>query len=181
MPEDSEQEQQKRYDKCAGNKKAKTRRIRFTNPQQVATFLVSHKPSFAYLSAAKVKKMFPNIFTSVQKLNELMQDPEYFKAVNEQIPEINKRQASGMFDMVLQQYFEGQMQLKRGDVLCPDAKAITIFGQYSGRFDPMQKIDISGGMNFTEEKKQEFTDEVVKAIANRANRLKNQEGGGNGN
>jgi len=85
-----------------------------------------------------------------------------------------------MFDLVLQQYFEGQMQLKRGDVPCPDAKAITIFGQYSGRFDPMQKIDISGGMNFSEDKKKEFTDEVVKALKNRMARLDEEKGGGNG-
>jgi hypothetical protein len=178
MPEDrepTEQEQQKRYDECADKEKKRTRKLRFRTPQELANFLVSNRPSYAYLSPARIKDMFPNIGTGLKKLKELMQNPDFLKAVNEQIPEVNKQQASGMFDMILQQYFEGQMQLKRGEVLCPDAKAITIFGQFSGKYDPMQKMELYDGHKMTEEKQKELNKEIVNALLNRIKREQGKE------
>lgn len=182
MPEDSgkeptEKEQQERFEKCVPKEKHKTRQVRPKTPKDLANFLLSFGSYNAYLTGARIKNKFPQLRMSVKRINEFMETLEFHDSIREQIPEINRRRDEGMYDCLYLQYFEGQMQLRRGKVLLPDAKSLEIFGLRSGKLDPMHKIGIYDGNKLDAEKQKQVNDEVVNALLNKIKREQQEKEG----
>ena len=176
MPESDEKQEKETFKKNVDTKPDRKKYKRFKEPRLFAKFLIERAPGYVWLDGVEIRKKFPNLKMSARKINELMNLPEFKEEVLAEIPDVDKEKSGNMFNMVLLKYFKGQMDL---DI--PHYKALVVFGQISGRYDPTQKIDVSGGMVLSEEKEKQFIDEVSKAITNRANRLKKlEEEGGNG-
>ena len=177
MPENSDEKQEKEALKeHIDTKPIRKKYKRFKDPRMFAKFLLEMAPGYVWLDGLEVRKKFPNLKMSPTKINEFMNSKEFKDEVLAQIPEVDKEKSGNMFNMILLKYFKGQMEL---DI--PHHKSLVVFGQISGKYDPTQKIDISGGMALTEEKEKEFKAEIEKAIMNRARRLVEAKGGeGNG-
>jgi len=177
MPDDNgDKQEQERFEKHVDKKPKQERkkRIRFKKPQLLASYILTQEPGYVWMDGVAVKRKFADLSMSAEKINEMMDTQEFRRAVRDQIPDATKEKATGMFDVLLYKYYLAQCELPRG----PDHKSLVVFGQISGKYDPMQKIDISGGMTFTEEKEKVFKQEIVNALENRMTRLK--EGGDNG-
>lgn len=177
MPEGDEKQEKEEFKKHVDEKPDRKKYKRFKEPRLFAKFLIENAPGYVWLDGVEIRNKFPNLKMSARKINELMNTQEFKDEVLAEIPEVDKEKSGNMFNMILLKYFKGQMEL---DI--PHHKSLVVFGQISGKYDPTQKIDLSGGMAFTEEKEKQFVDEVSKAITNRANRLKKlqEEGGDNG-
>ena len=176
MPENDKSEQEA-YKKNLDTKKVRKKYRRFRTPEQLAEFLVENAPGYEWLDGVEIKKKFPNIHTSAKALNELMDKPEFMARARELRPDVTKEKSASMFNTLLQKYFKGQMEL---DI--PHYKALTVFGQLSGKFDPAQKMEVYDGDKVTAEKEKQLNDEIVKALLNRVKReLGEKEGEPNGN
>jgi len=179
MPESDEKQEKEEFKKHLDDKPVRRKVRRFRDPRLFANFLIKEAPGYVWLDGVEVKKKFPRLKMSARRINELMGASEFKQEVLTQIPEVDKEKSGNMFNMLLLKYFKGQMEL---DI--PHHKALVVFGQVSGKYDPTQKIDISGGMAFSEDKEKDFKKEVERALANRIKRLTEQnklnEDGGNG-
>ena len=177
MPDNDETIEKEEFKKCVDTKPKRKKFKRFKDPRLFASFLIKEAPGYVWLDGAEIRKKFPNLRMAPRKINEMMAMQEFKDEVLAQIPEVDKEKSGNMFNMVLLKYFRGQMDL---DI--PHYKALVVLGQISGRYDPAQKIDVSGGMVLSEEKEKEFKKEVEKAIANRIKRLTEakEDGGNNG-
>ena len=185
MPEDSgkeptEKEQQERFDKCAPKEKERTRKTYCKTPQDLVNFLMSFGSYNVYLTPTRIKKKFPDLAVSAKRIKEFMATPEFREAVREQIPSATLEQNTGRYELVLQQYFEGQMHLKREGILCPDAKAIAIFGQISGKYDPVSGVKVYDGDRMDKNREKQAIEEAVKAYINKLEReMREKEGESN--
>ena len=177
MPDNDEKVEKEEFKKHVDDKPVRRKYKRFKDPRLFANFLIKEAPGYVWLDGAEIRKKFPNLKMAPRKINEMMAMQEFKDEVLAQIPEVDKEKSGNMFNMILLKYFRGQMDL---DI--PHYKALVVLGQISGKYDPAQKIDVSGGMAFTEEKEKEFKKEVERAISNRIKRLTEaKEDGGNGN
>ena len=175
MPEDSgkeptEKEQQERFDKCVPKGEENTRNTYCKTPQDLVNFLVSFGSYNVYLTPTRIKKKFPNLKVGAKRIKEFMATREFREAVREQLPAATLEQHTGRFELVLQQYFEGQMHLKRDGVLCPDAKAIAIFGQISGKYDPVSGVKVYDGDRMDKEREKKAIEEALNAYLNKITR-----------
>ena len=176
MPE-SDKVEKETYKQNLDTKKVRKRIRRFKTPEQLAEFLVENAPGYEWLDGVEVKKKFPNIRASAKLLNEMMEKPEFMARARELKPEITKSKSADMFNTILQKYFKGQMEL---DI--PHYKALVVFGQISGKYDPSAKLELFDGHKMDEEKQQELNKEIVNALLNRIKReQKEEEGEPNGN
>jgi hypothetical protein len=177
MPEDSDEKQEvKALEKCVDKKKAKVKKITIKEPRLLASFILTQEPGYVWLDGRRIKNKWPNLRMSIKRINEMMDTDEFRQAVRDQIPDCTKEKSAGMFNMLLLKYFDGQMAL---DI--PHAKALAIFGQISGRYDPMQKMEIYDGHKLDAEKQKQVNEEVVNALINKFKReQKEKEGTGNG-
>ena len=163
---DEDTGEQKRFEKCVDKKKEKTRKVFIYSPKQLATFILAREPGYVWMSAYAVKKKWPELFMDIKRVKKYMESDDFHKAVNDQIPDVTKRTAGGMFNALLYKYFDAQMQLNRG----PDAKAITILGQISGRYDPIGKQMLFDGDKMNEEQQRAHDEEIVNALLNKIKR-----------
>jgi len=174
MPEDSREpseiEEQKRFESHVDKSKKRTKSVSCRTPKDLANFIMSNDPAHVYLDGLAIRRIYPNLRVSPKRINELMATDEFKKQVDELLPDVTKQKASGMFTAVLMRYFESQLKLPRG----PDAKAITIFGEISGKYSPLQKVGIYDGQKLDAEREKEYRDEAVRALEN-AFRRKEQE------
>jgi hypothetical protein len=168
MPEDELKEptaaqEQKRFESCVDKSKKRTKSMRFKEPRLLANFIMSHDPAHVWLDGLAIKRIYSNLSMSVKSINEMMDTEEFKKERDAQIPEVTKVKAGGMFNAVLLKYFESQLKLVRG----PDAKALAIFGQISGRYSPLEKMEIYDGQAMDKEREKERNEEVVRALLNK--------------
>ena len=171
--EPTEKEEQERFEKCVGNKKHRTKKYRFREPRQLVSFIMSHDSAYVWVTGARLKKIFPDLSMSAKKIDEMMATKEFKEERDRQIPKANKEQAMGRFYTILDRYYEGQLQLKRGKVKIPDAKAVTIFGQYSGEFNPMLKTELYDGHIMMDEERQKQA--ISLAVDATLNKIKRQQ------
>jgi hypothetical protein len=176
MPEDDEKQEVETYKKNLDTKPMNKRIKRFRSPEQLADFLQLNAIGYMFLDGVEIKKKFPRIKDSAKKLDELMATEEFAKLRHEKMPDVTRDESGGMFTSLLRRYYRGQIELE-----IPHQKALAIFGQISGKYDPMQKMEIYDGHKLDAEKQKQVNDEVVNALLNKFKReQKEKEGTGNG-
>ena len=166
MAKDNENTEQKRFEKHVNTDKEKTRRVYIYNAKELAVFILDREPGYVWMSAHAVKKKCPELYMDIKRVRKYMESEEFHKTVFEQIPDITKRTASGMFNALLYKYFDAQINLNRG----PDAKALAILGQVSGRYDPIGKQILYDGDKLDAEREHARVEATVQAFINRIKR-----------
>lgn len=171
----SEKEQ---VEKIAEQKPKRKSKKKWT-PRNFAIYLLLKDSGLVLLNAMRLKEKLELRMTP-EKIERLKSDPEFIEEIRLWMPKSTKERVGKMFDVTLEHYYEGQlMMFERGEV--PHAKALIIFGQYSGKYDPTQKVEVSGLGTLTPEKEEYIKRQYAKSVENRLQRLKDEDnGGGNG-
>lgn len=161
------------------NVKTKRKNKKKWTPRSFAIYLLLKEPGFVLLDAMRLKEKLELRMTT-EKIERLKSDPSFIDEIRQWMPKSTKERVGKMFDVILERYFEAQLVLAdRGEV--PHARALVIFGQYSGKYDPTQKVEVSGLGTLSPEKEEYIKKQYAKSIENRLKRLKeNDNGGGNG-